>query len=75
LAPKGLEKGVPDSDLSEMLAQWRTALTALADEYVAGVARVDPKDRKTTCRYCELSLLCRIREQADTSAEESHEDA
>jgi RecB family exonuclease len=75
LLPKEADKAAPETDLEDSLAQWRSALTALAEEYMAGEARVDPKDRKTTCRYCELALLCRIREQADTSEEDSDDDA
>ena len=75
LLPKEADKAAPETALEDSLAQWRSALTALAEEYMAGEARVDPKDRKTTCRYCELALLCRIREQADTSEEDSDDDA
>ncbi len=43
-----------------LLAEWRTTLTALAEAFRAGDARVDPKRGAQTCRYCELPALCRI---------------
>jgi hypothetical protein len=42
--------------------EWRTTLTRLAEDFVAGVAIVDPKNGRETCRYCAQNLLCRIRE-------------
>jgi ATP-dependent helicase/nuclease subunit B len=48
--------------LQQQQQEWRTTLTRLAEDFVAGVAVVDPKVRRVTCRYCAQSLLCRIRE-------------
>ncbi|TDJ14437.1 MAG: PD-(D/E)XK nuclease family protein [Gammaproteobacteria bacterium] len=42
---------------------WRQRLTRLAQAYLEGDARVDPKRPGTTCRYCGLQVLCRIHEQ------------
>jgi ATP-dependent helicase/nuclease subunit B len=42
--------------------EWRTTLTRLAEDFVVGVAVVDPKKGRETCRYCAQGLLCRIRE-------------
>jgi ATP-dependent helicase/nuclease subunit B len=42
---------------------WRQRLSALAEAYLDGDARVDPKTPGATCRYCGLQLLCRIHEQ------------
>jgi ATP-dependent helicase/nuclease subunit B len=42
--------------------EWRTTLTRLAEDFVAGVVIVDPKKGHETCRYCAQILLCRIRE-------------
>ncbi len=58
--------------LKQQQEEWRTTLTRLAEDFVTGVAVVDPKDRRVTCRYCAQSLLCRIREAegvGDTSDE------
>ncbi len=49
-------------DLLQQQAEWRTTLTRLAEDFVAGVAIVDPKKGRETCRYCSQGLLCRIRE-------------
>lgn len=43
-----------------LLAEWRATLTALAEAFRSGDARVDPKRGAQTCRYCELPALCRI---------------
>jgi ATP-dependent helicase/DNAse subunit B len=43
-------------------------LSRLAREFLAGSAAVDPKHPATSCRYCELHALCRIREQFDFDA-------
>jgi ATP-dependent helicase/nuclease subunit B len=41
---------------------WENALLKLADDYLQGHAAVKPKYGKETCRYCDLSSLCRIKE-------------
>ncbi len=40
---------------------WGVVLTTLADEFSAGVANVDPKN-KSSCDYCELTTFCRRKE-------------
>jgi ATP-dependent helicase/nuclease subunit B len=49
-------------ELQQQQEEWRTTLTRLAEDFVAGVAVVDPKKGRETCRYCAQGLLCRIRE-------------
>ncbi|NCF27811.1 MAG: hypothetical protein GWP69_10545 [Gammaproteobacteria bacterium] len=49
-----------DWDAHKLL--WRQRLSRLAQAYLEGDARVDPKIPGATCRYCELQLLCRIHE-------------
>ncbi len=44
----------------ELLHHWRNQLESLAEDFVAGIARVDPAAEKYACRYCDLSSLCRI---------------
>jgi probable DNA repair protein len=64
----------PDTaaDWPALLDFWRRSLTALAEEYAAGDARVAPKGADT-CRHCHLAMLCRIHERA-RPAEESGDD-
>lgn len=67
----------PRGDLSPQGMQqqqevWRTTLTRLAEDFVAGVVVVDPKNGGQTCRYCGQSLLCRVRE-ADAAEDSSDE--
>lgn len=38
--------------------RWRARLTALAQDFSTGVARVDP--RAGVCQYCHASAICRI---------------
>jgi len=40
---------------------WDRVLTTLADNFSAGVANVDPKN-KSSCDYCELTTFCRRKE-------------
>jgi probable DNA repair protein len=44
-------------------ALWRQRLKGLAEAYLRGDARVDPKIPGATCRYCGLQPLCRIHGQ------------
>lgn len=48
---------------SAVLADWRATLTTLAEGFHDGHAEVDPKDYPNTCRYCDLTPLCRINER------------
>lgn len=52
----------------DILQHWENVLSRLAREFLAGSASVDPKNPTTSCRYCELHSLCRIREQFDFDA-------
>ena len=47
-------------DAETQLDLWRAELTALADAFAAGDARVDPKDYPKTCQYCAYRALCRL---------------
>lgn len=61
-ALKGLDKvkGAQQS-WDVQMASWHRIATSLADEFVAGDARVMPT--KKACDFCDLSSLCRINEQ------------
>ncbi len=48
---------------SDQVAHWQTVLSKLGDDFLQGIATVDPKNGNETCRLCHLSLLCRIREK------------
>lgn len=64
------DKKPPEApDWESLLAYWRRHLTALAEEYAAGEARVDPKT-PDTCKHCHLAMLCRIHELAGAFEEE-----
>ncbi len=54
----------------EQLLQWNTILTKLSDDFHAGIATVDPKDKVSTCIWCALKPLCRINEE--TFSQPSH---
>lgn len=47
----------------ELLSGWRESLEALARDFQAGRAGVDPLPR--ACDYCGLEALCRVRVQVD----------
>ena len=49
----------------DKLEEWQSVLQVLADEYLNGIARVEPA--VNACRICDLQSLCRIhRKQDDT---------
>ncbi|HEX5235976.1 MAG TPA: PD-(D/E)XK nuclease family protein [Silvibacterium sp.] len=53
---------------------WEEALLDLAGEFLRGEAAVDPKEGRTTCRYCPLPGLCRVAETRDPLAADGEED-
>jgi probable DNA repair protein len=42
---------------------WRTHIEKISDEFIAGYAHVDPKNKNVTCDQCHLHPLCRIKEK------------
>ncbi|HZC43578.1 MAG TPA: hypothetical protein VE195_05345, partial [Acidobacteriaceae bacterium] len=60
--------------LQQQQLEWRTTLTRLAEDFVAGVTIVDPKKGRETCRYCGQGLLCRIRETESVRGGDSSEE-
>jgi len=50
-------------------ARWAERLGALAADFAAGVADVDPKVPGQTCRHCDAAPLCRIHEHARAATE------
>lgn len=49
----------------EVLAGWRQTIEQLVQDFMAGEARVSPKQYPQTCTYCELKPLCRIGESLE----------
>lgn len=64
------EKKKPAPSFNEMLANWRKTLQKLGEEFRAGHAAVDPKNRKKTCEFCHLGALCRVSEARPATDEE-----
>ncbi len=63
---EGLLPGVPALEPPEswpaLLGTWRESLDQLACEFLAGHAAVDPKKYPSTCQYCRLGALCRVKD-------------
>ena len=52
------------ADFFAVIRFWKEKIGSLAKEIRQGVATVSPVSRNTSCRYCDLSPICRIREIA-----------
>lgn len=59
--PEQLSKWDAPSQWRDLIQYWRHQLETLATAFIAGDARVDPKQGALTCRYCHLHSLCRIK--------------
>ena len=59
IAELGRNRGI--TDWKALLDFWRDSLAALASDYLAGQASVQPREPEA-CRYCPLPALCRIGE-------------
>lgn len=59
---------------SELLDGWHTNLEALAKDFKAGQATVDPVDANA-CKYCHLHALCRVNERAPFFADSLESDS
>jgi len=58
----------------EQLLDWRDCIEQLARDFVAGQAKVDPREYPKTCERCGLQTLCRIQEhQAQLEAGDDFE--
>ena len=47
----------------ELKQRWRETLLALATDFAAGAAAVDPKRPPETCTWCQQQPFCRIHEK------------
>ena len=67
----GVKVKVSDTQapLGETMKDWRDVLDRLGNDFRAGRAGVDPKDRHLSCRYCALPTLCRISQADDRQPE------
>ena len=66
--PKGIEAfskskyATYDETWDGLKDEWQRRLTHLANEFVSGVANVDPKEGAKTCQACDYSSFCRVSE-------------
>jgi probable DNA repair protein len=62
-------------NFENQLEEWHDVLTALAEDFYSGHARVSPKSYPKTCTYCQQRLFCRLDPSAlDADALESDEE-
>jgi probable DNA repair protein len=59
-------------DWPSLVDHWRTTLTALAENFVAGQAVVDPLPHE--CTHCHLSAFCRVSERTQEDETEHHDE-
>ncbi len=50
------------ADWQTLRQGWQLSLETLAQDFLDGVARVDPPDRNVSCQYCGLQAVCRVDE-------------
>jgi len=58
LKPKLTKEAFDDA----LKTTWTTALVNLAEDFLRGDARIDPKEQRFTCRLCAFPGLCRVAE-------------
>jgi ATP-dependent helicase/nuclease subunit B len=64
--------GLVRSPLGEQdLDAWRRAIEALAADFLAGRAQVNPRQYPKTCQRCGLETLCRVAENPPQSAQDA----
>ncbi|MEC8588165.1 MAG: hypothetical protein VXY78_07270, partial [Pseudomonadota bacterium] len=56
---------------SELSDLFPSQITRFTEEFKSGLLTVDPVDPSTSCRYCGLHGLCRIRELNEADAAHS----
>jgi probable DNA repair protein len=71
IAPKVKAAGETEAAWEVQLDSWQTTLTALAEAYRTGDARVDPKKFPQTCEHCGLQALCRVHERHPDAVEDA----
>jgi RecB family exonuclease len=70
-------RGLVQKTLDEQgMRAWRDYIEAMARDFLAGRANVDPRDYPKTCEHCKLQALCRIIENhKDSYSDESEDEA
>ncbi|MFO7840129.1 MAG: PD-(D/E)XK nuclease family protein [Desulfosalsimonadaceae bacterium] len=58
-----VQKKAGAESIAALLQRWRLQLQSLAEEVKSGYAPVSPVSVNTSCRYCELMPICRIKEK------------
>ncbi len=58
--PEKLSRYLEDGTWPALLAHWSQTVQRLARAFRDSDTRVDPKRYPDTCRYCELTALCRV---------------
>lgn len=61
-------------DWQYLVQQWRSELSRLATSFKQGQATVTPRNRATSCQYCDLPTFCRISEQHSDVSLYSHQE-
>lgn len=69
-APQDLKRYAFAEDWSSVLNDWKVTLEKLAEEFLQGDAKVDPKRGAASCQYCHLKTLCRVSSRLEASANE-----
>ena len=54
------KSGAAVENWQQLQSKWQQVLSALAEDFIAGTATVDPKNSPATCAYCDFSSVCRI---------------
>lgn len=59
--PEKVRRWGAEENFEKQCEVWQESIENLAKEFTEGVASVSPLKGETTCRECELHLLCRVR--------------
>ncbi|MCU0226724.1 MAG: PD-(D/E)XK nuclease family protein [Bryobacterales bacterium] len=64
--PEGRKSNVPPQGWRDFAQESRVTIQRLIADFERGLAMVDPRDRKSACRYCDQQSFCRIAEASGT---------
>lgn len=56
-------KHATSTSWDQQLQEWKTVLENLSNDFLRGVAHVDPKDSNQICNHCHLHTFCRVHEK------------
>ena len=57
---KKIQSDAGARDWPELKQHWQRVLHSLAEDFISGQSRVDPKHSVNSCQYCEYASLCRV---------------